>query len=243
MKLKLLGFSFFIMMLVWACNSTSEETQNADNNQQEEAIGNNSSTSSSLNRYEIKSGLVTYDMEMMGITANVKNYFDNYGEMEATVVKSNFNFLGKSTDSEMRTIYKDNFLYSLDLLTKTGTKMKVEDGMNFRHFNINKITQEQKTAYNFKELGTEEVAGKKCKVYSMQVDGNTSKVWLWKNITVKVMAVTEEGEFEFEASSIEETSDIPAGIFDIPADYTISDMGEINEAIDDMYDKAEKANK
>ena len=77
--------------------------------------------------------------------------------------------------------------------------------------------------YKLKDLGTEVLAGKKCKKFSVEVSGSPVYAWLWNGISVKTVTQMMGKEFVIEATKIDE-GPVPQELFEVPADITFSEM-------------------
>lgn len=167
-------------------------------------------------RYGIKSGCIKATTTVQGITANITQYFDNYGENEVatTVIETP---MGKQ---ETKTIQTKDTIYVISLANKIGQKQALPAQINYR-----KITPADIIQYKMKELGEETVAGKTCKKYSLQQEqmGQTieSEVSVWNGIALKV--VMKLGNVEMTNTSvteIQENIEVDPSVFDIPEGIT-----------------------
>ena len=171
--------------------------------------------------YEVKSGKVTMEMDMMGQTMVQEIYFDDYGAKQATVM----NMQGQ----KMRQIAQDGSNIMIDDAAKTATKMPAM-GMMGGEQRINFSNLDEKTIkkYKVKELGTETIAGKECKKYSVTVFmmGQPQKqtVWVYKGITLKTAISTDYGEMGMAATSLVEDVEIPAETFEVPEGIEVQTM-------------------
>ena len=171
--------------------------------------------------YEVKSGKITMEMDMMGQTMVQEIYFDDYGAKQATVM----NMQGQ----KMRQIAQDGSNIMIDDAAKTATKMPAM-GMMGGEQRINFSNLDEKTIkkYKVKELGTETIAGKECKKYSVTVFmmGQPQKqtVWVYKGITLKSSSSSDFGEMVQTATKLQENVEIPASTFTVPEGVKIQDM-------------------
>ena len=172
--------------------------------------------------YEVKSGKVTMEMDMMGQTMVQEIYFDDYGAKQATVM----NMQGQ----KMRQIAQDGSNIMIDDAAKTATKMPAMGMMGGGEQRINFSNLDEKTIkkYKVKELGTETIAGKECKKYSVTVFmmGQPQKqtVWVYKGITLKSSSSSDFGEMVQTATKLQENVEIPASTFTVPEGVKIQDM-------------------
>ena len=170
--------------------------------------------------YEVKSGIVTMEMEMMGRKIVQEIYFDDYGAKQAMMM----DFRGK----KVRAVEKDGEYIVIDEESITGNIMPAmgmggNDKINFLDKSEKNIKKNK-----IKELGTETVAGKECTKYSVAIFmmGQVVKqhVWVYKGITLKTSISTDFGEMGMAAISLMEDVEIPAGTFDIPDGIEIKEM-------------------
>ena len=178
------------------------------------------SAKAQVNMYEVKSGIVTMEMEMMGRKIVQEIYFDDYGAKQATIME----FQGK----KMRSIEVKGENVMIDDEQKTATKMPAmglgsTDKINFLDKSEKNIKRNK-----IKELGTEVVAGKECTKYSVAVFmmGQVLKqtVWVYKGITLKSSISTDFGEMVQEATKLVEDVEIPAETFEMPEGIKVQQM-------------------
>jgi len=179
-------------------------------------------------RYGIKSGIVTYKMVVMGMPTEIVTYFDQYGDVEATISKVVAKVMGMSVETESKTITKDGYVYSIDMEEKTGTKVKLSDDFDYRSFDLRKLDGEMKQQFEnaLAHAKTETFLGKTCKVIEMK-DGNVgtdSKIWLWKNIPLRYSINSAQGKIEMQASSVEEKA-VDSHFFEVPSDISFREVG------------------
>ena len=168
--------------------------------------------------YEVKSGIVTMEMDMMGQTMTQEIYFDDFGAKQATV--SNFG------GNKMRMLVIDGSNVMVNDAEKTATRMPMMgQGEKVNFSNLDEKTIKK---YKVKELGTETIAGKECKKYSVTVFmmGQPQKqtVWVYKGITLKSSSSSDFGEMVQTATKLQENVEIPASTFTVPEGVKIQDM-------------------
>ena len=168
--------------------------------------------------YEVKSGIVTMEMDMMGQTMTQEIYFDDYGAKQATV--SNFG----GNKMRMLVIDGSNVMVSDD--QKTATKMPMMGAQE--RVNFCNLTEKEIKKYKVQELGKETVAGKECTKYSvtLMMMGQPQKqtVWVYKGITLKTTMKTDFGEMGMAATKIQEDVQIDPAMFVVPEGVTIQEM-------------------
>ena len=168
--------------------------------------------------YEVKSGIVTMEMDMMGQAMVQEIYFDDYGAKQATLS----NFGGR----KMRMLVVDGSNVMVNDEEKTATRMPMMgqgEKVNFTNLDEKAIKK-----YKVKELGTEVVADKECKKYQITVFmmGQPQKqtVWVYKGITLKTSSSSDFGEMVQKATKLQENVEIPASMFTIPEGVQVKDM-------------------
>lgn len=171
-------------------------------------------------RYEVKSGKVTMEMDMMGQAMVQEIYFDDYGAKQVTV--SNFG------GQKMRMLVKDGSNVMVNDAEKTAMRMpamgpEAAERINFLNLDENTVKKNR-----VKELGEETVAGKTCKKYSYKVlmmgQAQTVTAWVYKGITLKTSTNTDFGEMVQQATKIEEDVKVDPAMFVIPEGIKIQDM-------------------
>ena len=170
--------------------------------------------------YEVKSGKVTMEMEMMGQVMVQDIYFDDYGAKQVTVS----NFQGQ----KMRVLVIDGSNVMVNDADKTAVRMPaMGPGAENR---INWLNLDEKTIKKnkIKEAGEEVVAGKTCKKYEYKVmmmgQPISATAWVYKGITLKTSTKTDFGDMGQTATKIEEDIKVDPTMFTIPEGVKIQDM-------------------
>lgn len=170
--------------------------------------------------YEVKSGQVTMEMEMMGQVMVQDIYFDDYGAKQATIS----NFQGQ----KMRILVIDGSNVMVNDADKTAVRMPAM-GMGSEN-RINWLNLDEKTIKKnkIKEAGEEVVAGKTCKKYEYKVmmmgQPISATAWVYKGITLKTSTKTDFGDMGQTATKIEEDIKVDPAMFTIPEGVKIQDM-------------------
>jgi uncharacterized lipoprotein YehR (DUF1307 family) len=184
--------------------------------------------SSSDGKYEIKAGSYTYAVGLPGMApVNTTTYFDDYGSKECSETKMEMKLFGISMNQHTRNITKDGYAYTLDMIKKTGTKMKIEAMGPDMKAGYASLALAMKDTMDIKELGTEDILGKSCKKVSIAQKGGPSMgtFWIWKNITLKMENKDPHTgiSMNITATKIEELDSVPADMFVIPSDFKITE--------------------
>ena len=171
-------------------------------------------------KYEIKSAIITKSVEMMGQKIDGIQYIDDYGVKESMIIKMPMQGVPGSF-LRMQTINKGDTVITANLELKTGNKIALPE----KPVNYLKITEEVKEKYKMKELGQEDIAGKPCKKYSLEVSQAGQQVsvttWVWKGIVLKSVTSVSGMTMTEEATDVQENVKIDAENLTIPKDVTI----------------------
>ena len=170
--------------------------------------------------YEVKSGIVTMEMEMMGRKIVQEIYFDEYGAKQAMIMEMR----GK----KMRAVEADGEYILIDDEALTAFRMPAMGMGSNEKINFLDKSEKNIKKNKIKELGTEVIAGKECTKYSVAIFmmGQVVKqhVWVYKGITLKTAISTDYGEMGMAATSLVEDVEIPAETFEVPEGIEIQTM-------------------
>lgn len=172
-----------------------------------------------IRMYDVKSGIVTMEMDMMGRKVVQEIYFDDYGAKQAMMV----DFRGQ----KMRGIEVDGEAIMVDDEKNIAVKMP---SMGMTNEKINFLDQSPKNIRRnkIKEIGKETLLDRECTIYTVAVFmmGNVVKqtVWVYKGITLKSSITTDWGEMVQTATALVEDIEIPAETFVLPEGIEIQTM-------------------
>ncbi|MCC7317730.1 MAG: hypothetical protein IT219_04315, partial [Bacteroidales bacterium] len=119
--------------------------------------------------FEIKSGKVEYAIE--GKTKGTKTFwFDDYGRLQCELKKTSTKMFGMTTKEEALTIRNKEWMYSINLIDKTGTKMSIDDAFEMSETivgttdeqELKEIAEDVKETLDAKDVGTEPILGRNC---------------------------------------------------------------------------------
>ena len=161
-------------------------------------------------RYGIKSGQFKTETSMMGQKIVATTYFDDYGNTQLT--KTKMSMMGVSMD--MGTLMKGGKTYMINYGDKQVQEMPAQETINYMD-----LSDEAVKKYKVKSEGVEEVAGKSCVVFSLEVSqqGQTakSKASVWEGIPMKT--VTEAMGLNVTATVVElKEGPVDASLFELP---------------------------
>jgi len=195
--------------LLFSCKSKTSETAATTEN----PVVNEAATPKG--KYAIKSGIVEYKTQMMGMDMKQTLTFDDYGKKETTDVE--MEMMGVKIHTV--TITKDGFIYTLDLEKKTGTKISGKSP----DIDFENLSEEMVKDMNLKKEGTEEFLGKTCE--KMSIDYTKMKMkgtfLVYKGIALKSDTDIGTMKMKLVGEKFEENPSVPASKFEIPADIKI----------------------
>ena len=172
--------------------------------------------------YEVKSGIVTMEMDMMGRKIVREIHFDDYGAKQATI--------SEMRGQKMRGVEVDGEMLMINDAEKTAMKMPAMGMGGGSNERINFLNTDPKyiKKNKIKVLGTETYLDRECTKYSVALFmmGQVVKqtVWVYKGITLKSSIATDFGEMVQVATKLEEDVEIPAATFEVPEGLTIQTM-------------------
>jgi len=185
---------------------------------------------STAKKYDIKSGIVTYVSETMGIKGSQKLYFDDYGAKELHETITELEMLGTKSRKVTVNLTRDGYQYEYELENIVNKENKVKKEIRKRKVmsmassdmsgTASAMSEEIKKQYDYKEEGTEIIAGVVGTKYSMKMGKTKFAGVIYK----KVMLKTVMEMVTITAEKFEENAAIPADKFDLPKDYTIIEV-------------------
>jgi hypothetical protein len=217
MNMNLLKISsvFLLALLFSSCGGKAPKSEKQSD---QNPVAEN--TKSEKHKYGVKSGIIEYSTKMMGMDMTQTLYFDDYGALEATEME--MDMMGTKTHTV--NITKEGYVYSLDLITKTGTRQMIfnkEANIDFKN-----LSKEMEKKMNLKKIGKEDFAGKTCEKYSIDYTDLSMKGYylVWEGIALKTDVDMGSMKMEMIAKNVQENVNIPAAKFEIPADFQITEQ-------------------
>lgn len=202
------------LVVFFSCKSKTNETSvTGGENTKEE-------TAAAKGKYGIKSGIVEYKTQMMGMDVKQTMYFDDYGAKDAQEVSMEM----MGVKIRTITITKDGFVYTLDMEKKTGTKAAVLAGMN-QNIDFQNLSEELVKEMDLKKLGTEDFMGKTCEKMSIDYKkmGMKGIFLVYKGVALKSETDMGAMKLNLVAEKFEENPSIPAEKFEVPADFKMQE--------------------
>jgi hypothetical protein len=171
-------------------------------------------------KYDIKSGIVTYELVIKMGTMEMKNkmivYFDDYGMKECKDTYSN-DTLDQSFFSDGKDLYlvkpKQKKAFKQGSASR-GTELRVE----WSEFGTEKDRQSGK----IKKIPAMTVAGKSCEMFeSKDEKGNTTKYGGWNKILLYLDTQMQGIHTIQRAIKVEENVKVPPEKFKVPVGFTV----------------------
>jgi hypothetical protein len=213
MKLNsLIALALLVSAIILAsCNSKTSESASATDSK------NGATKEISKGKYALKSGIVEYKTQMMGMDVKQTLSFDDYGKKEVQEVEMDV----MGTRVHTVTLNKDGFVYTIDMVKKTGTKSTpYPSGSNIDFENL---SEQMVKDMNLKKLGSEEFLGKTCE--KMSIDYTKMKMkgsfLVYKGVALKMENDLGGMKMNLIAEKFIENPEIPSAKFEIPADIKI----------------------
>ena len=225
------AIALLVMCVMISCSGNKNETPESAKDKAAAATNGASntaggSTDASHKKYEIKSGIVTFEsaMGMGSMIIKSKNvlYFDDYGMKECQEEYSVDAAGGKETLTK-RDFVKDGIRYVCSVEHKSGTKTKAMGYGVATVFNVDEAASLKDV--QFKKLADETICGKTCNGYSMVTSSGNVKMYGWSHVALKTTVDNASMKMKSEtvATKIEENVAIPADKFDVPTGVVMSD--------------------
>jgi hypothetical protein len=178
-------------------------------------------------KYPVKSGIITYETDMMGMKVPITLYFDDYGNKECQETITEMEMMGTKVKTHSMNITKDGYSYELNMIDKTGKKMKsmpastAPGGIDF-----SKLSEDMMKQMHITKGGNENVCGKDCSVFSidnadMKMKGTFA---VWNNIPLKSSIDLGGMPMLMNATKVEENASIPADKFEVPSDIKMTEF-------------------
>jgi hypothetical protein len=178
-------------------------------------------------KFKLKSGIVTMTSETMGMKQTITMYFDDYGNKRSneTMGTIDMGALGK-TEMHSLSFTKDGYSYNIDLVKKTGTKVKISSLGTNKDIDFSKLNADMMKQMKITKQGTEIVLGKTCDKYFMDDPAlkMTSTYCVWNGIPLKSIMDMGGIKATVTATKIEENASIPAEKFEMPKGITIREI-------------------
>jgi len=223
-----------VILSVTLVGCSDSQTATGEAGGQSKAASSEAMKDAGYKRYRIKSGIIEY--EMSGAQKGTETvYFDKWGMREAKYTKSSMTIMGITRKTNQLTIMDGEWVYTIDLDKKTGTKTKnpflkeITEGAGTK--DLGEIGERMMNRMG-EQVGSEEVAGKMCEVWEVKDAGSRS--WVWNGIPLKTQVNMAGMQITMTATRFEEGALIPEDKFAIPAGATITEGPDVKDLLKRM---------
>jgi hypothetical protein len=201
-------------IILVSCKSKTSETSSSTENKNDVAKEN------PKGKYALKSGIVEYKTQMMGMDVKQTLTFDDYGKKDIQDVE--MEMMGVKIHTA--TLTRDGYVYTLDLVKKTGIKKPAVTIKN-ADIDFENLTETMVKDMNLKKEGTEEFMGKTCEKISIDNKNMHMKGTYLVYKGIALMVDTDMGtiKMKLKAERFVENPELPAERFDVPADIKITE--------------------
>jgi hypothetical protein len=215
-KLMLSMCLFAVFSILISCNSKNTGSDMRNVTETDEA----GETASVKGKYGIKSGIVEYSTQVMGMDAKQFLYFEDYGRMEAQDVQMDI----MGTAIHTVTINRDGYIYNIDMVKKTGTKVMATP-INSVSIDFENLSEQMIKDMNITKEGTEEFLGKNCEKLGIDYTkmGLKGTYLVYKGVALLVDTEMGAMKMKLVADRFTENASIPAEKFEIPENITFTE--------------------
>lgn len=174
-------------------------------------------------KYGIKSAIIKKDMVAMGQKVECAWYVEDYGKKEAVEIAMKTGGVA-GIEKHIRTISEGASVVNVDLDMKTAMRMNLPQ----QPINYLQLTPDVIEKFKIKETGQEEIAGKPCKKYALEITqmGQTVQmsVWIWKGLALKSETASNGMVVMVEtATQVDENTAVPADKFVVPEGIVVKE--------------------
>ena len=177
-----------------------------------------SSAQSQARKYELKSGIVTFESTTMFGTMKMESkaivYFDDYGLKECKETYED----GALKESDFSDGAK---LYRLRHDKKEATESGVASRGTEVKFDWNEVSKNKNKDYQVQKLPPMTIAGKECEAYSIDTKQGKNVFAGYKSVTLLTRVENKQMTVDLRAVKIEENVAVPAAKFAVPAGYRL----------------------
>lgn len=248
----MIAIGISVLLLTWCKKTTVQQNpveddaqvwvqeQDVDSGDDEEAHNEDAGDTEAFDgkRYLIPQAIVTYTVWGSMQSGKETLTFDNYGARERRETETEISVSGfKSTNHTVMVLDKGEMI-SYNVQTRTGIRIpqtemanELEDAADARGMNATEFWMEMLENMGGVKEWTKTVAGKQCDIRKIEQLGTT--VCLREGIVLEQTVSVAWQTQEQTATSIV-TNGIDEASFEVPADITITDMGDMPSGIPNM---------
>jgi hypothetical protein len=213
MKTKQILLAAIILVAFASCKNRPGATTGSETTTPVQTIDNQPTETYTFHKYGIKSGVVTFETNMVGMKIKSILYFDDYGNKEADE-----KYDGENVKSITICDGKERFdVHPSQKAAFSGGTCSGGIAYRFAWDEIAKEDQGTKA----KKGSNMTIAGKDCESFSYDLGSSTAVYAGWQNICLYLKTSSQVGDVVMQAVKIEENVDIPASKFKVPEGYEI----------------------
>lgn len=227
---KILEKSFFILSLSLAlsCSNNNDKDARLNNDTIIKTV-TEQEASTIQGKYALKSGILQMKATTLGISQDITNYFDDYGNKELTDIK--VSMLG--VKSHQMVLSDSGTMFTIDVDKKAGYKIKADTQKIEKpeDFNFLKLTEKNVKDFQIKKEGQAKILDRTCDIYKVNNSKFSGTFYVWKGIALKTEVNAMNMKTTIEVLKIEENAKIPIDKFKVPKGIKISEIDLKDENI------------
>ena len=177
---------------------------------------------SNMKRYNLKKASIEYTISGKMHSGTEVLCFDNYGAREVKFNTSKIKIAGFTQETRTATYLEATWIYTVDLKTKTGTKMENPLLKNLKGKNLQDTGKEIMINMGGKKVGTEKLLGKICDIWEIKNLG--TRTWIWNWIPLKTVSKMAGMDMIILATKISTSFDLKK--LNRPKDIEYKEMGD-----------------
>ena len=189
-----------------------------------DVTGGDEAAAEGLRRYQIESAVVTYELTGTPRGTEVLS-FDRYGAREVSVNEHVMETGGQSIEMNSSVITEGPWITNVDRKEKRALRFKnpLYDDLLAAAAGKDpaEVGESLMQAMGGQQVGDEEILGRPCVVWELPQVG---KAWIWKGLVLKAEPKSGMVDSVKVAVSIEEGAEISDALFEVPADYDLSEF-------------------
>jgi len=176
-------------------------------------------------RYGIEKGQVKYEFRGQASGSELVQ-FDRFGWLESRVTEKETRTFGMTSNQKYHSILKGN----RQAYHVTGSQYVNVSNERFLTSALSESSPSMQVLFgeevikrkNAKQVGSEEILGRRCKVYDVKYEN--TKVWVWEGIILKSVQTIHTDKITMEAIQIDEDWEAGPSTFQLPENLNVNGM-------------------
>lgn len=204
-----------LSILLSGCGGSGNKAGNEASVAGENTAASTETATTVMKKYPVKSGIITYEHSGFGLTTKTVLYFDDYGTKEAEEKYDTDGSLKETNlcdgKNQYILIHKDKAAF------KRGECFR---GVAYKF----DWTEAQRSGDEYKptKLSNQNIAGKDCESFSLDISGSKTVYAGWNNICFLIETPAGNEKITYKATSIEENAAVPAEKLKVPEGYAMN---------------------